>query len=1017
MIDTERPRSASWIGSLLGVTEPAELRRLLGLMALFFLVVCAVGILRPIKNSLALDGLGATDFYQVYLVSATVILFVPAFNSLADRLPWRALFAAVALFFALNLVAFRLLYVEGSALFGLLFYGWYDLFSAALVTQFFMATQFYFDSRSAQRAYPIVIAGGSIGATLGGGVTGAFAQSVGTPNLLIVAAALIAVFAFGIPWVMHGDHARPRRDRVTHGVAELFAHRQIRLIAAAVLLTVVVKQLVDYQFNTITKEIFVTRDAVSAFQGRFNAATQWLPLVVLAGLRPALRRWGVGLAVMLLPVLMLGATAALAITFGLAAAVAAKGADTSLRYSAERAGREILYVPVPEDIKLRAKAWIDVAVEKGIGKVVAALLIMVLLQFLDVRGIAWVSVALAAAWVVFALAIRREYVHTLAHAVEGRIASVRGVFATLIDATTLPLLRDSLHHPEPVRAAFGLELVGQLPDRDVTALAPALNTLLRHEREQIRHAAAEQLLRTPGHVDRAAALALLDDPSEPLRADAVRLLVAASDDATAVLRQLVTDPAAHVRIAALQALHGNGRRADLDAVRAAYAAARTGDNHADPAARAERALALGTLHDDDAAERVVECLDDPDPAVRSAALRSIALLGRADCADRVVAALGDRTTREAARDALTLLGTAALPALERALMDTACPPLVRRAVPATLARIPSQHTVTAMLRLVIAPETDQLLDYRTIRSLSQLRTHHAELIFPPAEVYAVAEAECAAAARYAAASRFSAAGDPARLRPPAALAHGDRVLDLLDAALREAWIERRDAVFRCLGLVLDTDAVERARAAVTRGSAAQRATAVEWIEQVIGPLRFRSLAAVLEPAHAPTARTTLEDLRADADPYIAMLARYITGSESDSMELIEKVFLLQQVDLLSDARGAHVALLASIAEELDVPAGTIILDEGVVAPAMYVVTRGSVELRGSGHQLAVTAGHAFGTWALIDDLPSRVQARSLESCRLLRVTRDDFHDLLADHPEIGMGMLRGLARRMRALVA
>jgi hypothetical protein len=73
-----------------------------------------------------------------------------------------------------------------------------------------------------------------------------------------------------------------------------------------VLLTIVVKQLVDYQFNVVTKEVFETRDAISAFQGKFNAATQWLPLVVLAGAAPALRRWGIGVAVLLLPVLMLG---------------------------------------------------------------------------------------------------------------------------------------------------------------------------------------------------------------------------------------------------------------------------------------------------------------------------------------------------------------------------------------------------------------------------------------------------------------------------------------------------------------------------------------------------------------------------------------------------------------------------------------------------------------------------------------------------------------------------------------
>jgi ATP/ADP translocase len=80
---TRRTR-ATWLESLRGLTSHSDTTRLFAMMGLFFLVVCAVGILRPIKNALALDGLGATDFYKVYLVSASCVLFVPVFNRLSD---------------------------------------------------------------------------------------------------------------------------------------------------------------------------------------------------------------------------------------------------------------------------------------------------------------------------------------------------------------------------------------------------------------------------------------------------------------------------------------------------------------------------------------------------------------------------------------------------------------------------------------------------------------------------------------------------------------------------------------------------------------------------------------------------------------------------------------------------------------------------------------------------------------------------------------------------------------------
>lgn len=1012
MNNSERSRSASWCASVLGVTTPGELPRLLALMALFFLIVCAVGILRPIKNALALDGLGATDFYRVYLVSAAVVFFVPLFNRLADRIPWRALFGAVALFFALNLLLFRLWYVEGSALFGLVFYGWYDLFAAALVTQFFMATQFYFDARSARRAYPVIIAGGSIGATIGGGITGVFAKSVGTPNLLLVAAAFITVFALCIPWVLRDSGTRsartPAAPDVTGAFREVFSHRQVQLIAVAVLITVIVKQLVDYQFNAITKDVFETRDAISAFQGQFNAATQWLPLVVLVVLRPALRRWGVGVAVLLLPLFMLATTAMLAVAFGLIAAIAAKGAETSLRYSAERAGREILYVPVPDEIKLKAKAYIDVAVEKGVGKVASALLIMALLPFMDHRGLAWVAFGLSALWFVLALAVRREYVLTLARSIEGRFASLRGVHASMVDASSLPLLRAALTHPSPLRAAFGLELVEQLPARDVREIAPELNRLVAHEKEHIRAAALAQFARAPAGLDATRAHGRLMDDAPAVRTAAVHALLAhAGDGAPALLHDLLRQGQPQVRTAALSAVIGNGSGTTLRAAASSYIEAR--QMHPHPAtvqARSELALAAAAMPD--GAFHVGTLLDDEDAGVRSAALRSASLLGAAEYAGRMVTALGDRRTRDAARDALVRLGPAAVASLAEVLLDVEASPSIRRSVPSVLARLPSQETIDVMLRLVLASETDQLLDHRTIRALGKVRARHPQLVFDRALVDRVAQASCDAAARYAA------------VRPTVsavAAATHSRIATLLVQALDDGWSERREDVFRCLGLVHLPDGIHSAHNALVRGNARERASAREWIEQLIGPPQFRRLADVLEPRPHTVTPATPDILIGDADPWIARLARVMTSHSESDMELIEKVFLLQQVDLLQDVRGAHVALLASIADTIDVPAGAVLLRAGAVPDAMYVVTRGAVELRGAGHNIVAGPDQAFGTWALIDEHPAQVDARATEPARLLRVMRADFHDLLTDHPELAIGLLRGLARRMRQLVA
>ncbi len=1018
---------------------------LVAMMALFFLVVCAVGILRPIKNALALDGLGDTDFYKVYLVSAVVVLFVPIYNRLADRFPWRWLIPGVALFFAGNLVLFRAVYAEGSTAFGLLFYGWYDLFAAALVTQFFMATQLFYNARTARQAYPLVIAGGSIGATLGGAITGFFAERVGTPNLLLIAALLIAAFSAGLPMVWKvgesaGEEANRRRatQKISASdLSELARNPQIRLIAAMVLLTVLVKQLVDYQFNTLTKDVFQDRDAISAFQGKFNAATQWLPLVALAVLQPALRRFGMAVAVLLLPVSMLFTNAGLVLFWGLWAVVAAKGAETSLRYSAERAGREILYVPVPEDVKLRAKAYIDVAIEKGFGKVASALLIFVLLRVMDYRNLAWVGLGLSLVWFGLAVAVRREYVRTLARSIEGRFASLRGAFASLFDATTIPVVKRALGGSDPLQTAFVLELVDQAPATDVRPLAPELHALLQHASSEIRTRALTLIERVPAAGEPATIRDRLVDPEPSVREAAVRALCAVrSDDRESVLTELLASEQSIVRTATLSCLARGEIGGDSIAIaRRAYAVGRGLRSTNDPEARVELALAAGTLRDGDAADMLIPFLEDTDPRVASTALRSAGLLSDQRLYPYLIDGLARAATREAAREGLVRQGESVVPALAKRLLDPVADAVVRRSIPSVLAQIPTEHTVEVLLRSVVAPETDQLLDYRTIKALSKLRAHNPMLRFEAALTLDLLAREVAGAHRYATARATLDARPFAWSYRAEPASSQDAVRALLRQGLLESWRERRETTFRVLGLMHPPEGVYRCYLALTGTDPRSRANALEWLESTVGFTTFRLIAPVLsEPtddgASTNTAdgRTRLAGLVADNDPWVAHLAASVAAgipsrlahehNRDETMDVIEKVFLLQRVDLLRDSRSGHLALLASIAHETDVAEGTRLLREGEPNDALYIVVRGTVELRGLGGTLLATEGTAFGTWALIDQAPSVVEGRAATPGRLLRITREDFQDLVGDHPELAIGLLQGLARRVRsALVA
>ncbi len=136
------------------------------------------------------------------------------------------------------------------------------------------------------------------------------------------------------------------------------------------------------------------------------------------------------------------------------------------------------------------------------------------------------------------------------------------------------------------------------------------------------------------------------------------------------------------------------------------------------------------------------------------------------------------------------------------------------------------------------------------------------------------------------------------------------------------------------------------------------------------------------------------------------------------MELIQKVFLLKNVDLLRGARSEQLGRVAAIADLVEAEPEAQLLRRGDPPEAMYVVVEGEVELRREGARITVASdGTAFGTWALVDDRPSLVEATVLgEGATLLRVLRWEFQDLLDDSPELALGILQGLSRRLRRLV-
>ena len=138
----------------------------------------------------------------------------------------------------------------------------------------------------------------------------------------------------------------------------------------------------------------------------------------------------------------------------------------------------------------------------------------------------------------------------------------------------------------------------------------------------------------------------------------------------------------------------------------------------------------------------------------------------------------------------------------------------------------------------------------------------------------------------------------------------------------------------------------------------------------------------------------------------------------ESLTTLDKAIRLQKVELFGDMETDGLALVASIASQVPCAKDTVLFKENAPSEALYVVLSGGVRLTRAGREVfSIGPGETLGNWALFDDQPNVATATCAEDSWLLRIEREDFFDLLADHAEMTQRMFKALVKRVRSLLA
>jgi CRP-like cAMP-binding protein len=129
-----------------------------------------------------------------------------------------------------------------------------------------------------------------------------------------------------------------------------------------------------------------------------------------------------------------------------------------------------------------------------------------------------------------------------------------------------------------------------------------------------------------------------------------------------------------------------------------------------------------------------------------------------------------------------------------------------------------------------------------------------------------------------------------------------------------------------------------------------------------------------------------------------------------------KVDMIKSVSMFSELGRRELEEIAQLVDEVDVPAGRVLMRQGDVGNEMFVVVSGKFRIERNGALLReLGPGAVIGEVALLSEGVRTATITAAEPSQILVAGHREFHRLLQDHPSIQMEIINSLAEKIRVL--
>ena len=1030
-----------------------------------FLAMASYNAIKPITRSKFIEGLGADNIPYVQLAAGLLIgISMVAYSWLMARLPHRWGLPIMQVGVVGLLVAFWFLFRAGGTWVAVAFYVTGLILGILLISQFWTLANLVYDPRQAKRLFGFIGAGAPLGGIAGSMLTVRYVKKIGSVNILLVSAALMTLCVLIVVTIIvreqrsgaPADVKEEAKPRAWQALNLLRNSRHLQIIALVITFAAIGAAIIEQQLNMAAAAAHGQESAIAGFLAVIQAWTSTIGFAVQILLTSRIHRFlGIGFALLILPV-SLGATGlAMLMVASLWAPGLARVLDQSLRYTVDKTSREILFMPLPSNVKLLAKPFVDVTVDRC-AKAFGALILLLLIKpwglHLNWQKLSYASLTMMVLWIVMALRARRGYVEAFRSSIGNRQIKPTEIRFELADLSMFETLVAELSNPDERKVLYAIEVLESLGKKNL--ITPLL---LLHESSSVRLRALsvidglspETSARWLPSVRR-----LLTDGDPEVRASAVGALASIQAvDVVELVRPILSDSNPRIAMTAAMVLARDGCAEDIAAAECVLEKLRTDPRDTTVEVRKELAALLRHIPDMRFRRLLIPLLTDSSLEVAQKALDSVRQLGNSDYifVPVLISLLRHPRLKQNARDLLVSYGEAALETLGHFLCDQDEYPAVRRNILPVIARIPCPRAADLLLGALADP--DRQLQFGAITGLETMRRRQPGLSFPRGPVETLILSECERSTYYATMWQNCFGGRmPDRGR-------------LLGRVLRENEDRSVDRIFLLLGLILPWENIVAAQWSIERGGPA-RARALEYLDNLLSaPLRKRIL-PVLEcsystlsgrsdsPAGAAVQADCLRRLIRDPDPVLSAAAIHFvwetrqqqyqkdlemlrtTRDDGDSCLYEEASWVLRAFRLSEDhlsellvdplpaveiaARLGTLPLFASVsADELIRVAcagrhvrhrrDTIMYQDGTTPEAVQFLMQGRVVRRGSsGIEQSVDAPAPLSFQEVLEDRPMSATLCAATTCLCLSFTLAELQVLMAESRGLVEGLLRML---------